>query len=146
MASGKFSIDDAFQSDDDDPIRIYGSTTDSEPLHGKRRPSESDSRGERGSNKEVWLYLQMLTWLTIQVCELFYFSLNVITPVSCAIVMLFLDCRPKQKQAFWQRMDGYTEGKPRVKIKHISGELTDQQLALICVYFDPQAQWSLLLG
>lgn len=53
MASGKFTIDDAFQSDDDDPIRLYGSTTDSVPLRGKRRPSDSDSRAERQSNREV---------------------------------------------------------------------------------------------
>ncbi len=39
MASGKFSIDDAFESDDEDPIRIYGSTTESLPLKGKTRYS-----------------------------------------------------------------------------------------------------------
>ena len=38
--SAKFNIDDAFQSDDEDPIRVYGSTCDNTPLNlrGKRRP------------------------------------------------------------------------------------------------------------
>ena len=39
MASGKFSIDDAFESDEEDPIRVYGSTTESLPLKGKTRYS-----------------------------------------------------------------------------------------------------------
>lgn len=40
MASGgKFSIDDAFESDEEDAIRIYGSTTESRPFKGKTRYS-----------------------------------------------------------------------------------------------------------
>ena len=37
--SGKFSIDDAFEleSDEEDPIRVYGSTTESVPLKGKTK-------------------------------------------------------------------------------------------------------------
>ena len=34
--SGKFSIDDAFESDEDDKIRMYGSVTESAPLKTSR--------------------------------------------------------------------------------------------------------------
>lgn len=40
MAAGKFSIDDAFESDEEDPIRVYGSTTESAPLRSKHRVDE----------------------------------------------------------------------------------------------------------
>ena len=37
MASEKFTIDDAFQSDEEDPIRVYGATNESAPLRQKRK-------------------------------------------------------------------------------------------------------------
>ena len=51
MASGKFSIDDAFESDEEDPIRVYGSTTESAPLQSKRRPEEQ--KESRDYSREV---------------------------------------------------------------------------------------------
>ena len=51
MASGKFSIDDAFESDEEDPIRVYGSTTESAPLRSKRRPE--DQKDSREFSREV---------------------------------------------------------------------------------------------
>ena len=37
---GTFSIDDAFESDEEDPIRVYGATTDRTPFREKRRPDD----------------------------------------------------------------------------------------------------------
>ncbi|XP_074643821.1 transmembrane protein 134-like [Tubulanus polymorphus] len=37
MASKGFSIDDAFESDDDEKIRTYGSTVETKPLHSSRK-------------------------------------------------------------------------------------------------------------
>ena len=52
MATGnKFSIDDAFESDEEDPIRVYGSTTESAPLRSKRR--SDDSKDGREYTREV---------------------------------------------------------------------------------------------
>ena len=35
---GGFTIDDAFESDEEDPIRVYGTTSDRQPFREKRRP------------------------------------------------------------------------------------------------------------
>ena len=40
MAGDGFSIDDAFQSDEDDAIRLYGATNESCPLQSKKRSYE----------------------------------------------------------------------------------------------------------
>jgi len=46
MTSGAFSIDDAFDSEDDDKIRLYGSTKETAPLRvgPKIRPTVSITR------------------------------------------------------------------------------------------------------
>ena len=46
MATGQFSIDDAFESDDEDHIRTYGSTTEHMPLRKKVRPPATDKEQE----------------------------------------------------------------------------------------------------
>ena len=51
---GNFSIDDAFESDEEDPIRVYGATTDRTPFREKRRPDdvkvEVEEHNEQVSN------------------------------------------------------------------------------------------------
>jgi len=46
--AAKFSIDDAFESDDEDPIRIYGSTTDHVPFKGMTKYTKLSN----GENKD----------------------------------------------------------------------------------------------
>ena len=38
---GGFTIDDAFESDEEDPIRVYGTTSDRQPFREKRRPENA---------------------------------------------------------------------------------------------------------
>ena len=64
--AGKFSIDDAFESDEEDPIRLYGSTSDHVPLKGKTRYSQltRDQSVERDLNKEVRKHLVFFLLVT----------------------------------------------------------------------------------
>ncbi len=50
---GKFTIDDAFESDDEDPIRVYGATTEIAPLRGKsRQQDDPQTEAEERENHE----------------------------------------------------------------------------------------------
>lgn len=42
ISQNKFSIDDAFEENGDDPIRVYGSTTERSPLKAKDKNVEAD--------------------------------------------------------------------------------------------------------
>ena len=55
MATDKFSIDDAFQSDEDDAIRLYGSTNESAPLRVKCRVYDDAS-----ADYEVIYFLNLI--------------------------------------------------------------------------------------
>ena len=53
MSKNRFTIDDAFESDDDEPIRIYGSTTESIPLRTKKYRATQPAVLQLSGQKEV---------------------------------------------------------------------------------------------
>ena len=71
---GNFSIDDAFESDEEDPIRVYGATTDRTPFREKRpddvkveveEPNEQVSMftaRKRSYGKVMFLHLSVISF------------------------------------------------------------------------------------
>ncbi|XP_033747328.1 transmembrane protein 134-like [Pecten maximus] len=55
MSTGAFSIDDAFDSEDDDKIRLYGSTKETAPLRTGpkiRPPNDDDEHSKKSSSSK----------------------------------------------------------------------------------------------